>query len=142
MTWIGIPWRYVTSSKSWITSLLCRINQNDWWLWKKGQLLYLNYDIHKYTAAVPSLETIDEIVTTQKLCNVTFTFLLAMRPPRDAPTMPLANQNWVSAGHNLMPWYQDRTGFFYISADSTVAAQQYPPWNSAPYELLFTDPDI
>lgn len=140
--WFQVPWRYVESDNSWIRSQIGTINQFDFWRWKAGELLYLNYEPKRYTPPVPQLETLDNIVTTRKLCDITFTFLYTKRTVLDAPTTPLANPSFIPAGWNALPWLQNRSGFFYASTDNAAAASQYPTYNSFPMQLLFTDPDV
>lgn len=140
--WKGVPFRWIESDNSHITQFIGTINQTDFWKWKAGELLYINYDYRLYTPPVPELETLNNIVTTQKLCDITFTFLRTKRTVNDAPATPLANRNFIPAGHNALPWLQNRTGFYYASTDNATAASQYPTYPSYPHELLFTDPDI
>lgn len=140
--WKQVPFRYIDSSNSWIRKYIGTINQYDFWKWQAGELLYINYDYRMYTPPVPELETLNNVVTTQKLCDITFNFLQTTRTAKDTPTTPLANKNFVPGGHNLVPWLQDRTGFFYASTDNATAASQYPTYMSFPHQLLFTDPDI
>lgn len=140
--WVGVPFRYIDSSNSWIRSKIGTINQYDFWKWNQGELLYINYDYRLYTPPVPQLETINGVVTTQKLCDITFHFLQTTRTGNDVPATPLANRNFIPAGHNLLPWLQNRTGFYYASTDNASAASQYPTYMSFPHQLLFTDPDL
>lgn len=140
--WLQVPFRFIESSNSWITQYIGTVNQYDFWKWKAGELLYINYEYKMYPPPVPQLETLDNIVTTRKLCDITFTFLRTKRNGNDVPNTPLANQNFVPAGHNLVPWLQNRTGFYYASTDNAAAASQYPTYPSFPHQLLFTDCDI
>lgn len=139
--WKQVPFRYIESDNSWIRARIGTINQSDFWRFKAGELLYINYDYRLYTSPVPQLETIDNIVTTTKLCDITLTFLRTKRTGVDVPNTPLANQNFVPAGWNLLPWLQNRQGFFYASTDNAAAASQYPTYPSFPHQLLFSDPD-
>lgn len=153
-TWYQVPYRFVTSANSYITNpkWLNRINQHDWYNWKKGSLLYLGYDPGK-TYTQPSDETIsqtdlngDTWDSYAKLTDITFTFLYTARSPGTTPTPP-AYGNWLAAGHNLQPVLSSRT-FEYATmtntgSDALKANQQYwaPTYESFPLELLFSDPD-
>jgi hypothetical protein len=154
-TWYQVPYRYISSAKSYIRTLMGRVNQNDWYDWKSGELLYLNYKPHRYTPPVQKESLwIPGAFSTEKWCNIEFTFLSTSRvgsnlPTGDLPSKPTlqtANHNWVAAGHNLLPWFGNDTtgkkGFYYAVNPTDTAGNKSPTWPSFPFELLFTDPDI
>jgi hypothetical protein len=161
-TWYQVPYRFITSSNSYIANKgwLGRINQNDWYNWPAGSLLYLNYEVNKYTQ--PSLETQavsdldgDSWNSYAKTCDIKFTFLYTNRKAGTTPAAPFYG-NWIAKGHNLQPYLPTRT-FEYATAflnagtvnafghTSTGPADEQcwaPMWNSFPLEILFSDPDV
>lgn len=149
-TWYQVPYRYVTSQKSYIANRNWRgrINQNDWYNWKAGSLLYLNYAVKKYNQPNGEVETQtdwDFNYWTQfaKLCDIEFTFLYTDRTPGSTPPTPFYN-NWVAAGHNLLPYLPTRTFEYATSFNLNAPSDQsewVPPWASFPFEILFSDPD-
>lgn len=149
-TWYQVPYRYISSSKSWIATMMGKVNQNDWYQWDAGELLYLNYKPKRYTPPVQAENLwIPGAFSTEKLCNIEFTFLGTSRTGSDVPVGDLAakpalqtaNHNWVAAGHNLLPWLKTRK-FYYADFPDSTAANRVPTWLSFPFELLFTDPDL
>ena len=166
MTAFNFPYRYITSFNSYFTyngyptvgmgqSFLGCVNQNDWFNWKAGSLLFLNYQTKIYNQPFPQIAPVADLNSNEwseftKVCDITMTFLHTNRTPGTIPALP-ANNNWIAAGHNLQPFFgtnlanYNRT-FEYATAGSisakTPPAQWFPTWKSAPFELLLTDPDI
>jgi len=142
--WFQVPYRYVTSANSYITKWVGRINQNAWYNWKPGQLLYLSYSPKRYSPPIPLEDDFWEgsFLTTQKLCNIEFTFLYTNRPATALAAAP-TNRHYVQAGHNLLPWFQTRKFYYAKSVASTALGipGDIPANLSFPIELLFTDPD-
>lgn len=151
--WRQVPYRYITSPKSYIGRYPGNINQNPFYIWPAGSLLYLGFRPFRYTPPIPQLYQWvdlngDFAFTTQKLCNIEFNFLLTTRTGTDVPAGPnpkrpevqAANSNWIAAGHNLQPWFKN-FNFYYTTVQDSTPANQVPSWFSFPFELLFTDPD-
>ena len=124
--WYMVPYRYVTSANSYLNKYIGQINQNDWWNWKAGELLYLNYNPTRYQPPVPKTELHPWVplfpglggpktVSQAKLVDLELIFLLTKRTATDAPT-PF-NGNYVAKGHNLLPWYKDRKFHYATTAD-------------------------
>lgn len=114
-TWYQVPWRYVTHARSFIVAGIGRVNQLDWYNWKKGELLYLGCQVKRYTPPVPLMVFDSGLLapSTEKLCDITFLFDRVIRTQTSVPeTMP--NDNDVTAGHNLMPWFGDRQTYYAI----------------------------
>lgn len=153
ITWFGVPYRYVTSSKSYLSRWLGRINQSDWWYWKKGQLLYIGWNPFKFNTLAP--EEVPEnagapgggvagnpagLIAPNKLCNIEFTFLLTNRTASDLPAAP-TNKSYIQAGWNLQPWFTDRRYHYCSSNAKGGLIPNVPSFLSFPIELLFYDPD-
>ncbi len=145
--WFQVPYRYISSPNSWITSELAvgKINQNDWYNWDAGQLLYLGYNPIRYTPPVQELNQWTlTTYSTEKLCDIELVFLKTTRVAVNTPSpSDLANPNWIPAFHNAQPWFTDRQ-FYYVSVsgNNTTPSEWIPYWFSFPFELLFTDPDV
>jgi hypothetical protein len=146
--WFQVPYRYITSPNSYIERFRGRINQFPWYNWPRGSLLYKNYDAKRYTPPVPKRVQFGPgfIYSTEKLVDIEFYFLLTRRTAASTPTIP-ANSSWVTAGHNLLPWFYDR-GYHYATVQGAKIAgipqpgTWIPSYLSCPFELLFTDPDF
>jgi hypothetical protein len=138
MTWYQVPYRYITSSNSYIRRFRNRINQFDWYGYPPGSLLYAGYTVKFYS---PPLAGIDPnwggagVTSTAKLCDVTFEFILTRRTIAVAVPAP-ANGNHIALGHNLLPRIQNRKYYYVVSSPGLV-----PSYLSYPAESLFLDPD-
>jgi hypothetical protein len=60
--WYQVPYRYITSNNSYIAGGVSRnwrgrVNQNTWWNWPAGSLLYLGYNVTKYTPPTSNIGT-------------------------------------------------------------------------------------
>lgn len=147
-TWYQVPYRYITSENSYIANrgwLGC-VNQNDWYNWEAGHLLYLSYNVKKYSQPTLRTQTTEDYngnswTSYSKLCDIEFTFLYTSRTPNFTPPDP-DQGNWVYAGHNLLPYFPTR-GFYIATAGqkSDGPDKWIPAWDSAPFECLFSDPD-
>ncbi len=135
--WYQVPFSYIESLNSYIKKYIGYVNQNDFYGWPAGSLLYQGYNAPKYTPPVPEIEPGygGTTFSTAKLCDIEFTWLFTQREPEYVPT--LTNENWIPYGHNCQPWFSTRK-FYYVK--SNAAGQAIFP--SFPFELLFTDPDI
>lgn len=153
--WYQVPMRYIISAYSYLNRFVGRINQNNWYNWSQGTLLYLGYKPGVYTPPVPKAQPVyqrdaaDNLIatnafSTEKLVDLEMSFLWTTRTSLDAPNSnSLINKNFIALGHNLLPWFSDRK-FHYASTDDgnlPYTATQFPSWLSVPFELLFTDPD-
>lgn len=164
ITWYQVPYNYVISSDSYITGVNPKnqfkgcINQEPWWFWPRGSLLYLGYNVTRYTPPVNLVDLFNgytgapgqgtsNILTSSnysKLCDVELIFQLTSRQ-NASPEVPafVGNFNNVPYGHNLLPSIP-KNGFYYATrrvgagADITTA----PLWKSFPVGLLFANPDI
>lgn len=162
--WYQVPYRFITSSNSYIASTpnrnwRGRVNQNAWWNWPAGSLLYLGYSVIKYTpptmdvgmylsytSAGSGPETIlTATVNYERLCDIELTFLHTNRFRSGSLGGAIANGNYIPSGHNLLPNVAD--GKFYYGVRNPKGApagdlQNPPAWYSFPVEALFRDPDV
>lgn len=151
--WKSVPLRYITSPYSFLNRFAGRINQQKFYNWGAGTLLYLGYNPEVYTPPVPKATPINQAgistsaYSVDKLLDLELQFLLTTRVSHDAPpqsSVSAGNGNFIVAGHNLLPWFGDRQ-FHYATTDDGLppfTATQIPSWLSVPFELLFTDPDV
>jgi hypothetical protein len=168
MTWRQVPYRFITSPNSYIQKAIGRINQNSFFIWLPGQLLYLNYKCKPYTppvgqivkqfllnnAPTDTVAYLPQIQNVGQLVDIEFTFMLTTRTlaSGDDPKTYINNlggtwyNNWIyKQGHNLLPYYFDRL-FHYVGCAVKVGgvvspSAGRPSFFSFPFELLFTDPD-
>lgn len=168
MTVFGVPYAYITDNNSFISygggivgselnsgiymnqTFLGCINQNDWFNWPAGSLLFVNYSTKIYNqpyASITNIGTLNaggEWDEYAKLCDVTLTFLYTNRNIGTPVTPPYGN--WIAKGWNLQPYFAPTNDFYfrtweYVCANyPTMPNKQYPAWPSAPFELLLTDP--
>lgn len=134
--WIQVPFSYLDSSSSYLTRYAGYINQQDWYGWPAGSLLYRGCTARRYVPPVPA-RLVENGATTfsiAKLCDIEMIFDFTERTIGSAATA--AASNYIAAGHNLMPWIQDRK-FYYVISNSSNA----PTYLSVPFQLLFQDPD-
>ncbi len=144
ITWYYVPIRLIVSAKSYILRWRGRINQNrfigpDGLEFDPGELLYLNFSQKMFTPPVQNMVDLggeSTIVSTEKFAHITLTFLFTRRKRFSDPGVTVTNQNYVTGGHNLMPW---NDGNFRYAA--VQGGDERPTWLSAPLETLFTDCD-
>lgn len=161
VNWYQVPYRFITSQNSYIAGGAARnwrgrVNQNAWWNWQAGSLLYLNFNVKKYTPPTTDIGTyptitsvgwsnapsvLGSIVNYERLCDIELIFLLTNRY-RSGSSGGITINNHCAAGHNLLPNLADNK-FYYATRSSTGSADinGIPPWASAPFEVLFSDPD-
>ncbi len=154
--WYQVPFSYISSTNSYIQAFRGYINQLDWYLWKAGELLYLDFRIKRYTPPAPALQllgnpfdppppagVVKSTYSTEKFVDIEFDFLQTNRTTSDNQYTPF-NTNWIVKGHNLMPYWLDRK-FHYATTYDIAApfneAKWLPSWLSVPFSLLFTNPD-
>lgn len=135
--WYQIPFSYVDSTNSYLTDYIGYINQNAWYGWPAGSLLYTGATVVRYTPPVPDVVPgfAGVSFSTEKLCDVELVFEYTKREAEYTPT--LSNPNWIVGGHNLQPRFTDRK-FYYVK--SNADGQSLFP--SVPFDLLFHDPDV
>lgn len=140
-TWFQVPYRYITSSHSWIQRLLGFINQTQFFIWPAGSLRYDGYKAVDYYPVQPTLDPFATYFTTSpKLCDITFTFGCTRREP--APTLTAGNpsrSNYLAKGWNLYPNFAV-PGWHYLTPDGNK--NKRPTYDSHMFERLFSDPDV
>jgi hypothetical protein len=139
LRWYQVPFSYLLSVNSYLVEFIGRINQFDWNGWDAGSLLYLGVRVlRKYTPPVPAIEFSElgnNTFSTEKYCDIELMFEETVREQTDVPTP--TNDNYIAAGHNLQPFLGNRD-FYYATSGYD---NETPTYFSAPFELLFTDPD-
>lgn len=164
VSWGRVPYRFVTSPKSYFSMAIGTVNQNEFWGYAPGSLLFMGCTPSPYTPPIPATDlgnfntaTLTESILpwvpgvsfdycsidNSRLCNIDLHFILTNRQGTKVPTP--VNKNWIAAGHNLAPWWATR-GWYYPSSvppkpNEGNTSLQRPQWLSFPHELLFTDPD-
>ncbi len=145
IVWYDVPYRYWTSTNSYLKKLNGRINQFAFLDWGPGELLYQGTTFERYDKPLDDPEDEADVLPTQdslnfnKLATFAMTFIAAEgRLGVDLPPQP-ANNNFVIGGHNLQPWLQSPGRYYYVSNND---ADQSPNFLSVPFDFLFADPDI
>jgi hypothetical protein len=150
-TWFQVPYRYAISANSYLSKYRGYINQNPWYNWQAGELLYLNYCATRYTPPVqttmvwndPNSLFSQSGFSQAKMCDIELTFLVTKRTPTAAPTP--ANKNYIAAGHNCQPWMYNRNFYYATSVEAGVDPNDntlgVPCFKSIPMEILLSDPD-
>ena len=149
--WYQVPYDYWLNRKSFLRRCVGMVNQKKWLDYEPGELLYLGTDVQDYTPPVQKRR--GQIfgaslgVNQKRLCNLTLKFKLTTRAGTDAPVAGGAqapNQNWIVAGHNLLPWLTTRKYYYSTSFDPANPADSskwVPTYKSFPVQLLFADPN-
>ena len=154
LTWYCVPYRYYSSSNSYLRKFRGRVNQNAWntlafGYFGVGELLYLGCKPKKFTPPLGNNTVVlsQGVIDYAKFCNIEMTFLRTIRllgaTPLNAPT----NGNYVAANHHLTPFFGSGTQalshtFLYTSTVPTSGSSSAPLWLSGPIpECLFLDPD-
>lgn len=141
ITWYAVPYRFVTSPNSVLAFYLGRINQGDWYNWKKGELLYVGFNPKRYTPPIQDIALFNNVPSTEKLCNLELVFIHTHRELGIAPSTTPPPQ-FVVGGHNLLPWMPTRKFYYATTRQTTVPPDPgTPSFLSFPIEQLFTDPD-
>lgn len=163
MKWHRVPLSFLTSPNSFIRNMpIGTINQYDWFdpkgdgrpMFKRATLRYDGYTHTHYSPPVRAsngdMFGFQFGLATDKLCDIEFTFARTNRDrfAERLPTHAQANLNWLVGGWNLLPWPRiPNRYFFWHWVDETDAVTRldqtkwFPSHNSAPLELLFTNPD-
>ena len=172
MMWAQVPYRYCTSmgqtfwdgtTGNYLNKFRGYVNQLQWGIFGPGELLYEGYTPTIYTPALtPDTSTAEFSafgagpgssggISADKVCNIQLNFTWTTRTSRSAPTLAQLvsenrtanNRNFVIGGHNLEPWFIDRSFYFPTSTGQNNGGTQLgtPPWLSVPLQLLFSDPD-
>ncbi len=161
--WYQVPYRYLTSKNSFLVRFVGHINQNRFGYPAKGNtlepyapgsLLYHGATpLQVYTPPVPDEGILafnfGDGFKKSKLCDLELTFSYTARKlgtsTANVPDFSSVNRNWIVGGWNLQAWFTTRK-FYYVSSFDPAApndqSKWFPPYNSFPFELLFTDPDI
>ena len=147
ITWYRVPYRFITSTNSYITRMVGRVNQNPWnngiQQFAPGTLLYLSYNAKRYTPPIQTQIWNGDVFTYEKYVNLEFVFSYTTRLAGATVSTAPPSQNFIAAGHNLQNWLSGDRKFYYVESAPTTGSgiQKTPIWRSAPIELLFTDPD-
>ncbi len=162
ITWYQVPYRYVTSPNSYLEKYKGRINQNGWWRWQPGALLFINYNPIRYQQPNPNSVGAYSINPSSvaggplnpnpsptkypndswaQTCDIEMDFILTRRYLQTGEIAIGSKGNSVVGGHNLLPWGQDRNFHYAETLDPAGLGRNYPFWLSAPFEILFSDPD-
>ena len=158
MRWHQVPLSWYISANSYLRQYVGYLNQADWYtvggsqLFPAGSLLYLGCNPEPYTSPVLQLQAwASGNFTDWKLCTMTLTFLVTSRISAQyngSPDVPTpGNPNFITAGHNLLPWFQGNRLYYYttliskIRSGMTTITNVAPPWFSIPFDLLFTNPN-
>jgi len=161
--WYQVPYRFITSSNSYIAggpnrNWRGRVNQNAWWNWPAGSLLYMGYSVHKYTPPFNDVDTyptytsvgdgamtvLGDLVNYSRLCDIELTFLYTNRYRSGSLGGTITNGNYIPQGHNLLPNLGDNKFYYAVRnpKGATTGDRNNPPaWYSFPVEALFSDPD-
>lgn len=144
-TWFQVPYSFVVSANSRLFSYAGMVNQLDWYGVPKGELLYMGFSAKRYVPPVPErvMWPGGAAFSTAKVCDIEMTFLRVKRTTPAAPTP--SKIRWVAKGHNLHPWFGTREYFYVIMPDPAALNDESkwrPTYESAPFQMLFVDPDI
>jgi hypothetical protein len=150
LVWYEVPYRYVISTNSYFSKWLGRVNYNGLYIcakfFDKGELLYLGWRPKKYRQAGSLSEAQTELHEPPSfyntlLCDLEFTFLYTPRKATDVLAAS-RNPNFVTAGHNVLPWVMDRKFHFaMVTPKKTEPEKAYPSFFSFPLEVMQYDPD-
>lgn len=148
--WYQVPFSYIDSAESFIVKYLGRINFQSWLNWPAASLLYVGVTVNRrYPPPVPEkiIESGAASYSTEKLCDLSFTFLYTSRTVAATPPSPV-NNNWIADGWNTLPWLgpqAEGNGFYYSTRSDVSPDTDESVWMplhlSFPFELLFQDPD-
>lgn len=149
--WYGVPMRYVTSRNSYLYRYRGYINQGDFLEYASGCLLYKDFNIIREFQ--PPLAEYDQDIPgtfkVERLCDLELLFMYTTRQAEEVPVATdIRNVNWLPQGWNLQPHYTDRL-YYYVTSQpanpnlSEDEQKDYwrPQWLSAPFEILYKDPD-
>lgn len=135
--WHCVPYTFIESRNSFIAYGQGRVNQRSWNGFAAGTLLYFGVNVDRiYTAPFPEFIPFQgaTVPKQQKLCDITFQFLLRDQAPAQAYTT--TNGSHIPNGHNLI--FNARDGKWYYVENYLSGLPLYP---SYPFELLFSNPD-
>lgn len=116
ITWFQVPYSLTENPTHPMWAWVGRVNQQTFFRWTPGQLLYAGPKFRRYTPVVPAEIAVDGNTvsfSTEKLCDITFLFLYTARTGTDVPTP--SNCSHIAAGHNLQPWWPTKK-FHYVTA--------------------------
>lgn len=165
MTWFDVPYNFVNPTDPASTNIysgLGRVNQNNFFGYAPGKLLYAGFsytqkmknqftrDIDDYlTSNILNSQSLNEIL----LADITFNFLFlpfnsyskngGPYPAQSKGVINPQNLSYVNAGHNLAQANANLKYYPVISKDLTGAKappesqRKKPPYLSYPFELMF-----
>jgi hypothetical protein len=158
ITWYMVPLRYFfdytdasTTYRSYLTRFVNTVNQNEWFGYAPGTLLFMGATPEPFVPSIPKnikgIGGLSLATSEALLCNVKLRFLYTARttdaPPDPTDLQLTSDRNNVAAGHNLQPTH-DRRKFYYAvnydANDKDNRTKFKPFFKSFPHELLFTDP--
>lgn len=137
--WHAVPYSWVVHSNSKIFAYRGRVNQQTFYGWSAGSLLYESFRMVRYVPSIPERELWFGTTTfsTEKLVDVELQMRHTSRTIGSAYTP--SNASHIAAGHNLEPWLFDKK-FYYVGNQSATAGQRVPKFPSAVFQLMFKDP--
>lgn len=154
ITWLNVPFSYITSNYSYLKRFRGRVNQSSWSTknfgsFGPGEVLYLGYSTKIYnqpfdnnTYAYPGFNIPD----FKRNCDITLNFMTTNRTLEEVPLNEPQNPNWIAGGFNLQPFIGDGTEpnsrtFLYASTTPHSGAFSRPLFDSFPIQILFSNPD-
>lgn len=154
VVWYAVPYSIYRDKTAPMWRYISHVNQQSFWGWEPGKLLYKGPSARKYTPTFPFYAQIGSglggtigggttAFSSEKLCDIAFNFEFTMREVTDPPDLAVVNGSWIPGGHNAMPWHKTR--LFYTvttpSSNNSLANSEWRPlYPSAPMHLLFTCP--
>lgn len=112
-----------------------------------GSLMYQGSEPDTFIPASPDrqkfLGALSLGLDQNLLMNVKMKFWYTAREGTDVPNSAhalLTNKNNIAAGHNLVPEFSSRTFRYVVIEGSGADSTLRPPFQSFPFQLLFTDP--
>lgn len=134
--WHQVPYRYITSSNSYLKRYQGFINQFAWAGYPAGSLLFKGTRVPKlnpppFPARVRAYGT--TTFSIERIATIELLFEYVNRTQSNVPAA--ASANYITSGHNLLPWFGDRK-FYYVVGTGNV-----PTYFSVEFSALFADPD-
>lgn len=103
----------------------------------------MSFSYKRYTPPNPGTFTwSNEVISNDKLVDIEFVFKRFDPVKLTGGKLPpvFANDNYIAAGHNLLPWLAGvNKGYYYAEGGTNVAKS--PLYLSYPFQLMFADPD-
>lgn len=143
INWYKVPYNYVLSDNSYFDKYLGHINQFAWGGFAVGAgLLQAVTVLRVYPSPFPEFNAYagHDVVAQDKLCDLEFMILEVRRTP--SIVVSPTNRSHIAAGHNCILYAKN--GLYYYLENfkvGGVAGTGKPIYPSAPFELLFQNPD-